>query len=147
MAMCMILIALIVLTISFQIVARYFFNSPVPWMEEMVTIAFILLTLIAASVTTREKRHIIVDLFPQGPVSRALGVIMSILTAIILIIILANIAPILQVELRRQTISLPYNFSIAFYNTIPLIYCFCSVILSIVYDVLYERRDEQEAIV
>lgn len=147
MGLCMVLIAVIVGTISFQIIARYVFNAPVPWMEELVTIFFIQLTLLAAAVATKEKRHILVDLFPTGPVSRALGVLMSILTIVTLVVLMAHIAPILKVEMRRTTISLPTNFPIAFYNSIPLIYCFCSIILATAYDVIFERKDEQEALV
>lgn len=147
MGFCITLIALIVGTITFQIIARYIFNSPVQWMEEMVTIAFILLTMAAAAVAAKDKRHILVDLFPHGRVSRALGVLMSIMTVVILVVILANIGPSLKVELRRTTVSLPKNFPIAFYNSIPIIYCFCSIILSTLYDVIYERKDEQEALV
>ena len=147
MAVCVVLVGLIVSTILFQIIARYVFNAPVPWMEEMVTIFFILLTLLAAAIAAKEKRHILVDLFPRGRVSRFLGVAMSILTVITLIVLLAHIGPILKVEYRRTTISLPYNFPIAYYNSIPLIYCFCSIILSTLYDVIFERKDDQEALV
>tara|TARA_B100000900_G_scaffold395721_1_gene394369 strand:+ start:374 stop:865 length:492 start_codon:yes stop_codon:yes gene_type:complete len=147
MAICVTLMALIVGTIIFQIVARYVFNMPVPWMEEMVTIFFILLTLLAAAIAAKEKRHILVDLFPRGPVSRFLGVVMSILTMITLITLIAHIGPILKVEFRRTTISLPSNFPIAYYNSLPLIYCFCSIILSTIYDVIFERKEDQEALV
>lgn len=147
MAACIALITLIVGTISFQIIMRYVFDSPIAWMEEVVTIAFIILTMLAAAVATKEKRHILVDLFPQGPTAKTLGVIMAILTVITLTVILMHVAPVLTVELRRKTISLPYNFPVAFYNSIPLIYCFSSIILSIVYDVVFERKDEQEALV
>ena len=116
-------------------------------MEEVVTILFILLTLLAAAVAAKEKRHILVDLFPKGPVSRVLGVLMSLLTIVTLVVLIAHIGPILKVELRRTTISLPTNFPIAFYNSIPLIYCFCSIILATAYDVIFERKDEQEALV
>ncbi|SDR48067.1 TRAP transporter small permease subunit [Pseudovibrio sp. Tun.PSC04-5.I4] len=147
MAACMALITLIVSTISFQIILRYVFDSPIAWMEEVVTIAFIILTMLAAAVATKEKRHILVDLFPRGPVARTLGVMMAIVTILTLAAILLNIMPVLTVELRRNTISLPFNFPVAFYNSIPLIYCFSSIILSIVYDVIFERKDEQEALV
>ena len=147
MAICVALMGLIVSTIGFQIVARYVFNSPVQWMEELVTIFFILLTLFAAAIAAKEKRHILVDLFPKGPVARGLGVIMSVLTVVTLVVLLAHIGPILKVEFRRSTVSLPANFPIAFYNSIPLIYCFCSIILSTLYDVIFERKADQEALV
>ena len=147
MGLSMVLLMVIIGTISFQFIARYVFNAPVPWMEEVVTILFILLTLLAAAVAAKEKRHILVDLFPKGPVSRVLGVLMSLLTIVTLVVLIAHIGPILKVELRRTTISLPTNFPIAFYNSIPLIYCFCSIILATAYDVIFERKDEQEALV
>jgi len=146
MALCMFFTVSIVLVIAFQIIARYFFNSPVAWMEEVVTIMFILLTLFAAAVATKEKRHILVDIIPRGRLASVLGIFMSILTIITLVIILDSIAPILKTELRRTTISLPFNFPIAYYNSLPLIYCFCSIILSILYDVLFERKADQEAV-
>ena len=147
MAVCVTLVALIVGTIVFQVIARYVFNAPVPWMEELVTIFFILLTLIAAAIAAKEKRHILVDLFPKGPIARTLGVIMSVLTVVTLGVLLAHIGPILKVEFRRSTISLPQNFPIAYYNSIPLIYCFCSIILSTLYDVIFERKEDKEALV
>lgn len=147
MAAAMILTVLIVITIAAQILARYIFNSPVPWMEEAVMIMFIYLTLFAAAVATKEKRHIIVDLIPKGAVARFLGVVMSILTILILGLILANIGPIITVEMRRTTISLPVNFPLAYYNSIPLAYCFSSIIIAIAYDLIFERKEEKEAMV
>jgi TRAP-type C4-dicarboxylate transport system permease small subunit len=147
MALCMVLITMIVGTISFQIILRYVFDSPIAWMEEIVTIAFILLTVLAAAVATKEKRHILVDLFPRGSLSKTLGVLMTLVTIATLVVILLHINPVLKVEMRRDTISLPFNFPVAFYNSIPLIYCFSSIILSLVYDVFFERKDEQEALV
>lgn len=145
MAISMVLTLLIVAIMSFQICARYLFDAPVPWMEEVVTILFILLTLFSAAVVTKEKRHIIVDLFPAGRISRILGVIMSAVTVAVLLAILANIGTVLTVEMRRSTISLPVNFPIAFYNTVPLIYCFCSIIITLVNDLLFERLEDKGA--
>lgn len=147
MAICVTLVGLIVSIIIFQIFARYIFNAPVPWMEELVTIFFILLTFFAAAVAAKEKRHILVDLFPKGPIAKLLGVVMSVITIIVLITLIWHIGPILKTELRRTTISLPENFPIAYYNSFPLIYCFCSIILATLYDVLFERKEDQEALV
>ncbi|CCN49631.1 putative TRAP-type C4-dicarboxylate transport system, small permease component [Vibrio nigripulchritudo MADA3029] len=147
MAVCMFLTLAIVATIAYQIIARFFFNAPIAWMEEAVTIMFILLTLLSAAVATKEKRHIIVDLFPKGKIARALSIIMSIITVVTLITLLFHISPIIKTELRRSTISLPINFPIAFYNSVPLIYCFVSICMSITYDVMFERKADQEALV
>ncbi|MFV0244573.1 MAG: TRAP transporter small permease [Qingshengfaniella sp.] len=143
----MILLVLIVATIAMQIVARYIFSAPVPWMEESVMIMFIYVTLLSAAVVAKEKRHIVVDLFPDGRISRALGVIMAVITIITLILILDSIGPIVTVEMRRNTVSLPWNFPLAYYNSYPLIYCFCSIILAIAYDLVFERKTAQEALI
>lgn len=147
MALAMLLTVLIAATIGMQIIARGVFNAPVAWMEESVMIMFIHLTLLAAAVATKEKRHILVDLFPEGRVARALGVVMSGLTVATLILILANIAPVVKVEMRRTTVSLPWNFPIAYYNSIPLFYGFCSIILAITNDLLFSHDKQQGALV
>lgn len=147
MALTMILLVLIVAVISMQIVARYVFSAPVPWMEESVMIMFIYVTLLAAAVVAKEKRHIVVDLFPEGPVARVLGMIMAVITIITLGLVLNSIGPIVTVELRRNTVSLPWNFPLAYYNSFPLIYCFCSIILAIIYDLFFEHKHRQEALI
>ena len=147
MAICMLLVGLIIGTIIYQVVARYVFNAPLAWMEEVVTIFCILLTLFGACVAAKEKRHILVDLFHRGPLARFLGVGMSVRTIAILVVLLTYAAPVLKVQFIRSTISLPVNFPIAYYNILPLIYCFGSIILSTAYDVIFERKDENEALV
>ncbi len=142
-----ILLIIIVATISGQIIARYIFSSPAAWMEEAVMIMFIYLTLLSAAYAAKEKRHIVVDLFPFGRVSKVLGVIMSIGIVVILAVIIYNIPPVYIVEMRRKTVSLPYNFPLAYYNSIPLIYCFFSIIISTLYDLIFEHKETQEALI
>ncbi|WP_160116624.1 hypothetical protein [Pseudovibrio ascidiaceicola] len=43
-------------------------------------------------------------------------------------------------------ISLPFNLPVVFYSSIPLIYCFSSIILLLVYVVIFGHKDEQEAL-
>ena len=78
--------------------------------------------------------------------ARFLSGLMAVVTLFTLTVLLAHIGPILTVEFRRSTISLPVNFPIAYYNSIPLIYCFGSIMLSIAYDLVFERKADQEAL-
>jgi len=41
----------------------------------------------------------------------------------------------------------PRSGPVACCNWIPLIYCFCSIILSTLYDVIFEQKEDQEALV
>jgi TRAP-type transport system small permease protein len=56
------LLVLMVLATLFNVVARYLFNSPVPWAEEFSRYAFIWLVFIGAVVCTKQGRHISIDL-------------------------------------------------------------------------------------
>lgn len=44
-----------------NVIFRYFFNSPFEWAEEFSRYAFIWLVFIGAAVTTKHKKHIIID--------------------------------------------------------------------------------------
>jgi TRAP-type C4-dicarboxylate transport system permease small subunit len=44
-----------------NVVARYCFNSPIPWAEEFARYAFIWLVFVGAVVCTKHKRHICID--------------------------------------------------------------------------------------
>jgi TRAP-type C4-dicarboxylate transport system permease small subunit len=44
-----------------NVVARYFFNSPIQWAEEFARYAFIWVVFLGAVVCTKHKRHISID--------------------------------------------------------------------------------------
>ena len=44
-----------------NVVARYGFNSPIPWAEEFSRYAFIWLVFIGAVICTKHRRHICID--------------------------------------------------------------------------------------
>lgn len=44
-----------------NVIFRYFFNSPFEWAEEFSRYAFIWLVFMGAAVTTKHKKHIIID--------------------------------------------------------------------------------------
>ena len=49
------------LTTFANVVARYFFNSPIQWAEEFSRYAFIWVVFMGAVVCTKHKRHIGID--------------------------------------------------------------------------------------
>lgn len=44
-----------------NVVARYFFNSPIQWAEELARYSFIWVVFLGAVVCTKRKRHITID--------------------------------------------------------------------------------------
>jgi TRAP-type C4-dicarboxylate transport system permease small subunit len=56
------------LTTFANVLARYFFNSPIQWAEELARYAFIWVVFMGAVVCTKRKRHIAIDiLLPALP--------------------------------------------------------------------------------
>lgn len=57
------MLSVILVTMSAQVIARYIFNSPFSWSEELARFAMIWLTFISAAWVTSEGGHIKVDLW------------------------------------------------------------------------------------
>lgn len=134
MVVCCLLLAAVVTVIFYQVVARYFFNRPLAWMEEFGTYAFIWLVMVAAAVAAKERRHILVDIFPAGQLARRLAQGMTVIASGVIAVILWQAAPIVAVEMRSSTVSLPFNVPRAWVFSIPLIYALCSIMLTFVND-------------
>ncbi|TWU39274.1 TRAP transporter small permease [Novipirellula artificiosorum] len=68
-AMAMILLAVVVVTLAGQVLARYLFHSPISWSEEVARLALIWLSFVASGFVTAEQEHITVDVLPSriGP--------------------------------------------------------------------------------
>ena len=54
-----------------NVLARYFFNSPIQWAEELARYSFIWVVFAGAVVCTKRKRHITIDILAQALPSRA----------------------------------------------------------------------------
>ena len=57
-------VALALIFCCLQVIARYLFNYPLSWPEELDRYLIILIVYIGASIALRQKRHIAVDLIP-----------------------------------------------------------------------------------
>jgi len=56
-----IFLVLMFLSTFTNVVARYVFNHPFPWAEEFSRYAFIWLVFMGAALTTKQKKHIVID--------------------------------------------------------------------------------------
>lgn len=73
-----------------NVIFRYAFNAPIEWAEEFARYAFIWVVFIGAAVTTKHKKHIIIDtLLVAVPdsVKRVLFVIADILSMILMLLL------------------------------------------------------------
>lgn len=61
------LLAVLLIAMGAQVIARYVFGSPLSWSEEVARLAMIWLTFIAASFVAAKGEHIAVDLYGAGP--------------------------------------------------------------------------------
>src|SRR5215207_4565086 len=57
------LIALMVVTITVQVVTRYAFGQPLVWVEELATYSFIWSVFLGAALGVKEMRHIRIETF------------------------------------------------------------------------------------
>lgn len=76
--------------VNLQIVARYLFNSPLIWAEEVSKILMIWLAYIGAAAVTRRSAHIAVDslpaMLPQG-LARLLGAVLQAVMAVLFLLL------------------------------------------------------------
>lgn len=78
------------LTTIVNVIARYFFNAPFEWAEEFSRYAFIWVVFVGAAVTTKHKKHIIIDTLivavPAG-VRRVLFVVADVMSMILMVLL------------------------------------------------------------
>jgi TRAP-type C4-dicarboxylate transport system permease small subunit len=85
------LLAALVVVVSAGVVARYFFNSPFDWTEELVTLLFIWISFLGAAVASARHKHVVVDLITarSSPFARnVIGVASDLLTIVFLVMVL-----------------------------------------------------------
>jgi TRAP-type C4-dicarboxylate transport system permease small subunit len=74
-----------------NVLARYFFNSPIQWAEEFSRYAFIWIVFLGAVVCTKHKRHISIDSVVKilpGPVQPWVNLVADLLTCTLMVIII-----------------------------------------------------------
>src|SRR5215218_987102 len=106
------LIALMVVTITIQVVTRYAFGQPLVWVEELATYSLIWAVFLGAAAGLKELRHIRIETFVGRFSARPRAVLHALLSTVVCacsITLALYAVDIMQVESRSQTISLPVN--------------------------------------
>jgi TRAP-type C4-dicarboxylate transport system permease small subunit len=130
------LLASIVIAICYQVASRFLFGSPLPWAEEFATYCFIWLTFLGAGLAMKLDRHIRIaalDLVlpPRGRVilhAAALVVVVA-----IFLLIATQTLPVLPIEMRTTSVSLPIDIPRGLLFSGPLLFGCASIVASAVY--------------
>ena len=130
------LIALIVVTITIQVVTRYAFGQPLVWVEELATYSFIWSVFLGAALGLKEMRHIRIETFLDRISTKSGALFRVALYAVILVcaVSLADHAlDIMDVERRSETMSLPINVGRHWFYSVPLFTGLASIAITATY--------------
>jgi TRAP-type C4-dicarboxylate transport system permease small subunit len=136
-----VLIAIIVLSITGQVISRYVFGQPIAWVEEVATYSFIWATFIGASLGLKSDRHVKIDTFVGRLPPRAAAIFKALVFAIILALLIAMLPKVwinVQLEMRRMTVALPVMVPIGWFFSVPLFVGLASMALTAAYRLLEE---------
>jgi TRAP-type C4-dicarboxylate transport system permease small subunit len=135
----MFLIALMVVTITVQVVTRYAFGQPLVWVEELATYSFIWSVFLGAALGLKEMRHIRIETFLARLGERWGALLHAALYAVMLVCAVALAADaldIMGVERRSETMSLPINVGRHWFYSVPLFAGLASMALTAAYFVV-----------
>src|SRR5215204_4405168 len=130
------LIALMVVTITVQVVTRYAFGQPLVWVEELATYSFIWSVFLGAALGLKEMRHIRIETFLDRVKPRSGALFRAALYALILVCTVAlasHALDIMEVERRSETMSLPINVGRHWFYSVPLFTGLASMALTAAY--------------
>jgi TRAP-type transport system small permease protein len=133
------LIALMVVTITVQVVTRYAFGQPLVWVEELATYSFIWSVFLGAALGVKEMRHIRIETFLDRIRVRTAAFFRAALYALILLCSIAlatHALDIMEVERRSETMSLPINVGRHWFYSVPLFTGLASMALTAAYFVV-----------
>lgn len=142
------LLALIVLIIGYQIVARSAFGAPLVWAEEAAMLCFLWVIFLGAGLAAKLGQHIQVTAL-EGLGGERLAVALNIFGAVVAGVALLYIGWLaygfLHIEMRTTSIALPVDIPKAYFFSIPLIYSAVSMSVSFAISALIGRTAEGRA--
>ncbi|WP_435328737.1 TRAP transporter small permease [Vibrio hannami] len=138
-------LAFTVIGILCQVVLRTVFDSPIAWMEEALTYAFIWLVFISASYAWKKNSHIRIDaiflLFNGKPrIVIAIEIVVNILMIVLLSVMALTLLDIIPIESRMKTIALPIRLPKSYFYSIPLFISTISLLITSVVNITNEVR-------
>ncbi len=117
------LFALLAAVVFYQVVARYLFNAPPPWTEELARYCQVWVILLTSSICIRKGSHLAVDYFSHKfsiGTKRKINIAMSILMVFYIIVVVVfgwklmvvgryQLSPALQVQMSFVYVIFPLS--------------------------------------
>ncbi|MEO8153694.1 MAG: TRAP transporter small permease [Rhizobacter sp.] len=124
--------ALLFVTFVVQVVARFLFNRPLAWSDELIVILFIAMVFWSAATLLKEREHVMFDLLyaalpPQG--QRAMALIGSVMMAGLMGVLLPYAFDYVQFMHREPTAVLGVPFSFVFAPFLLFVLAVCLMYL------------------
>jgi len=130
------LLAAVIVLVFSQVVARYLFDRPQAWVEELCAYLFIWTVFLGAGAAMKLDRHIRVSSF-EDSAGAGFKLFLRLLSFSVTVTALAVVAfyarKFIAVEMRSTSIALPVNIPRAFFFSVPLIWACVSISLSALY--------------
>jgi|GEM_PF-994053 len=125
-----VLLSTIVISITVQVVTRYFFGRPLVWVEELAGYCFLWGVFLGAAVGMKELRHIRIETFVSRLSLRPQACWRALTWVIVTgccLTIAVQAWDIMDVESRSRTMSLPIDLPRHLFYSTPLFVCTVSI--------------------
>ena len=132
----MVLFAVIVFSITLQVISRYGFGRPFVWVEELATYSFIWIVFLGAAAGMKRLAHIKIEAASLLVSVRVQALMRLFGYAVMLFVLywLVVKAPgVMSIEARSNSISLPIPISRMWFYSMPLFYASLSMALTLAF--------------
>lgn len=101
---CVLALAVIVVAVSWQVVARYVTEASTAWAPELASLAFVWCALFAIPVGVRHSRHMLIDVW-YGVRRRSVGMVVTTVAMVVVVVVCLVLAyfgySVLSVAMQR----------------------------------------------
>lgn len=132
----MALFAVIVFSITLQVISRYGFGHPFVWVEELATYSFIWIVFLGAAAGMKRLTHIKIEAASLLVSVRVQALMRLFGYAVMLFVLYCLVlkAPgVMSIEARSKSISLPIPISRMWFYSMPLFYASLSMVLTLAF--------------
>ena len=132
--MCVLLLAGVLVVVTFQVLNRFLLSIPAAWSEEAARYLFVWLSLLGAVRGVRDRSHLQVDLFVQmlsSKLQRVLDIVAGTLVAVLLVAVIQSAIILLPLTWTRRISTM----------NIPIFYLYVAIPISMALMLLFTVRN------
>lgn len=132
----MLLFAVIVFSITLQVISRYGFGRPFVWVEELATYSFIWIVFLGAAAGMKRLVHIKIEaasLLVSIRMQACMRLFGYSVMLFVLYCLIMKAPGVMSIEARSNSISLPIPISRMWFYSMPLFYASLSMAFTLVY--------------